>query len=37
MTIRHTATLLALSGLLALPASANLLEDSQGRIELRNM
>tara|TARA_R110002020_G_scaffold319607_1_gene535524 strand:+ start:6504 stop:7319 length:816 start_codon:yes stop_codon:yes gene_type:complete len=37
MTIRHTATLLALSSLLALPASANLLEDSQGRIELRNM
>lgn len=36
MNLLHTTTLATLSTLLALPASASFLEDSQSRIELRN-
>lgn len=37
MKLLLSATVTSLSALLALPASANLLEDSQSRIELRNV
>jgi hypothetical protein len=37
MTQFKRSTLLALSGLLALPASADFLQDSQTRVELRNL